>query len=406
MFERKSSFGFTGSVPRKSWLMVVLLVWFASSQPSFAFTTWGPLPPLSQRIADHEVAVVATCVSVKRDYPDHDDARQAEIGTSVFQIEWISKGPARLAPDQQIVLNGEPVKLCGVRYLLIGDKSAQRINWDVHGSLSPAMIRYLQGAPDPQAPSERTLPYYFGFLESSNPEIAADAFEVFAQAGVSEIKVGAMALPLEQMRAGLRNPDLSIAVQGVYALLLGYCGDESDALRLEELILEQTDEFRIGFERVIQGYLLLTRDKGLDVLDEHKLRNKQAPFSETFAAMQALRFMWHSGEGRIAPARLIQSMRILLDRPELADLVIMDLLRWKDWSVQDKLMQMYRDRDYNQPAVKRMIIRYLIAGSQDRPLALGDPIPQHAIKSSRYLEELRRHDPKNVAASERFFRLP
>lgn len=360
---------------------------------------------MSQRIADHEVAVVATCVSVKRNYPDHDDAVQAEVGTSVFQINWISKGPASLAPDQQITVHGQPVKQRGVRYLLFGSKSAQRINWDVHSSLSLAMITYLQEAPDRQAPPELSLPYYFRFLESSNPEIAADAFEVFAQADVSEIRAGVRALPLEQMRAGLRNQDLSIAVQGVYGLLLGYCGDKSDAPFLEDLILEQTDEFRIGFERVIQGYLLLTRDKGLDVLDEHKLRNKQVPFSETFAAMQALRFMWHHGEGRIAPARLTQSMRILLDRPEVADLAVMDLLRWKDWSVQDKLMQMYRDRDYNQPAVKRMIIRYLIAGSQDRPLATGSPIPQHVIKSSQYLEELRRQDPKNVAASERFFRV-
>ncbi len=33
-------------------------------------------------------------------------------------------------------------------------------------------------------------------------------------------------------------------------------------------------------------------------------------------------------------------MRMLLDRPELADLVIADLARWEDWSVQDKLMAM------------------------------------------------------------------
>lgn len=406
MFERHSFIGFTGLAQRIRWLVVVVGVWFAQSQPIFAFTTWGPLPPLSQRIADHEIALVATCVSVKRDYPNHDDARQAEIGTSVFQIEWISKGPAGLAPDQQIVLHREPVKLCGVRYLLFGDKSAQRITWDVHGSLSPAMMTYLQEAPDPQAPPERSLPYYFRFLESSNPEIAADAFEVFAQAGAPELKAGAMALPVEQVRAGLQNPDLSIAVQGIYSLLLGYCGDESDAPLMKELILEQSDLFRVGLERMIQGYLLLSRDRGLDILDEHKLRNKQVTFSETFAAMQALRFMWHHGEGRIAPARLTQSMRILLDRPELADLVIADLMRWKDWSIQDKLMQMYRDRDYNQPAVKRMIIRYFIAGSQDRPLPTGSQIPQHAIKSSQCLQELRRQDPKNVAASERFFRVP
>ena len=33
----------------------------------------------------------------------------------------------------------------------------------------------------------------------------------------------------------------------------------------------------------------------------------------------------------------------MLDRPELADLVIPDLARWKDWASMDRLVQMFKD---------------------------------------------------------------
>ena len=124
-------------------------------------------------------------------------------------------------------------------------------------------------------------------------------------------------------------------------MMLGLCGNADDAKLMEEKIVEQTDDFRLGVDGIMGGYLLLTGDKGLELIEKQKLTNSKAPFSETYAAMQALRFMWQYGDGRISVDRLRQSMRLLLDRPELADLVIADLSRMKDWSVQDKLMSLY-----------------------------------------------------------------
>src|SRR5262249_40182699 len=133
---------------------------------------------------------------------------------------------------------------------------------------------------------------------------------------------------------------------------------------LEDKIVEKTEDFRLGIDGIMGGYLLLTGDKGLEVLEKDKLENKQAPFSETYAAMQAIRFMWQYGDNRISPDRLRASMRVLLDRQELADLVIADLSRMKDWSVQDKLMSMYDDEG-NIPSVKRAIVRYMLSSTRD-----------------------------------------
>ena len=111
-------------------------------------------------------------------------------------------------------------------------------------------------------------------------------------------------------------------------------------------------------------------------------------------------------------------MRILLERPELADLVIADLSRMKDWSVQDKLMELY-DEETNIPSVKRAIVRYMLTSTRDTgekktdnattggagaiPTTDTKPaaeLPAHVLKGQKCLEELERKDPKTVIEAE------
>jgi hypothetical protein len=94
-------------------------------------------------------------------------------------------------------------------------------------------------------------------------------------------------------------------------------------------------------------------------------------------------------------------MRLLLDRPEIADLVIADLGRWKDWSVQDRLMELYGEDDYNIPYIKRAIVRYLLASCSDENV-----MPRsHSFQAKAHLEALRRVDPIIVKQAEQFFNL-
>ncbi len=181
---------------------------------------------------------------------------------------------------------------------------------------------------------------------------------------------------------------------------------------------------------MISGYLLLTGNTGLDNLDDWKFKihdGRKAAFSETYAAMMGLRFMWQYAGGKISNERLQQSMRLLLDQPELADLVIADLARWRDWSVQERLMSLYGKGDYNIPSIKRSIIRYMLAstdpkadgtgatapavtgsGAQSTGGAASGNVPAEsasdaAARGKKYLQELRQRDPRTVREAERFF---
>ncbi len=73
---------------------------------------------------------------------------------------------------------------------------------------------------------------------------------------------------------------------------------------LAEKISSKSEEFRIGIDGMISGYLLLTGNTGLDNIDDWKFKihdGKKAAFSETYAAMMGLRFMWQYAGGTHSP---------------------------------------------------------------------------------------------------------
>ncbi len=212
------------------------------------------------------------------------------------------------------------------------------------------------------------------------------------------------------------DPNTQVTRIGLYGLLIGLCGTPEDAKVIEQKIVVLDKDFRNGIDGVMSGYLLIRGEDGLSLIDETKLKattcrnpageEMKLPFAETYAAMQALRFMWTYEPDRIPKERLKVSMRLLLERPELTDLVIADLTRWKDWDIQDRLMEMYDEEKFNIPAIKRAVVRYLHYCSQDKlPSAAegapGEPSPA-AVKAAGNLKLLEEKDPKTVNDAKRY----
>jgi hypothetical protein len=93
----------------------------------------------------------------------------------------------------------------------------------------------------------------------------------------------------------------------------------------------------------------------------------------------ALRFLGE--ESDLVPRdRVLQSLRLLLEEPKLADLVIADLARWQDWSVVDKLSQIFKDAQADNIFVREPIVNYLRAC----------PLPEAAVA----VKELEQIDPQ------------
>ena len=277
-------------------------------------------------------------------------------------------------------------------------------------------------APTPEVPAAKRLAYFVRFLEFPDQLVANDAYAEFANAPYKDIAAVAAKLPREKIRNGSSRPETPQPRLGLYGMMLGLCGDDHDAKMLADKISREDRGLPHRHRRLDLRLPVAHRARpGSTHIDDWKFKDRKVPFSETYAAMMGLRFMWQYASGRIPNERLMQSMRILLERPELADLVIADLARWNDWSVQDRLMNIYGKGDYNIPSIKRAIIRYMLASTQTKSATPGQnatgrpptsrPVrkPAHDVsheyveRGKRYLDQLRKSDPKTVKEAERFF---
>jgi hypothetical protein len=121
-------------------------------------------------------------------------------------------------------------------------------------------------------------------------------------------------------------------------------------------------ELRSGLDALIACYVTLRGPEGLDLVDSLFLQRKDRdiPFTETYAAVMALRFLGEESQA-VPRQRVLQSLRILLDEPKLADLVIADLARWQDWSAVGKLTELFEKAEADNIFVREPVVNYLRA---------------------------------------------
>lgn len=289
----------------------------------------------------------------------------------------------------------------GLSYLLLAkvDEKTSLPDWLDPLPASEAVLEYFRKRPQNDAPPRDHIRHIVRFLDSQDDEVSELAWEDLSErvdASPSEAKG---AVTVEWVRSKLHDPELPVTRLGTCGVLLGLHGDAEDAEWLKRKIAEPTEDFRLGIEGIVAGYLLLTGEKGMDWIDVKRFSpSAQAPFSETYAALNALRILRARFAGRIDDERLKRSMRMLLERPELADLVIMDLARWKDWTLHDRLTQMFDDPAYQENVTKRAIVRYFLLSVREgeRAVKAGEPLPAHAARSQAIVETLREKWPQLV----------
>lgn len=377
-------------------LIAVALSAPLSRLPACPFCS-APDLTLSERLAQADAAVLG-------EWRRGEKGEQGALGSTAYRVLRIVKDPAdQFDKNRELVLNRYRPGKAGTLFLLTGTlSSGSTIQWDDPLQVTETSFQYIVEAPSPESPRQKRLEYFLKFLEYPDPVIAKDAYAEFAKAPYKDVVPLTDRLPRAKIRKWLTSSETPPNRIGLYGLMLGLCGNAKDVQLLKEIITEPADGYRQGIDGVIGGYLLLTGEDGLDLIDRTKLENTEIPFSETYAAMQSLRFLWTYAEGAIDKERLRASMRLLLDRPELADLVIADLARWKDWSVQDRLMDLYGTEGYNVPSVKRAIVRYMLVSTKDAPENGAEEPPEHVVRGKKYLETLRKRDPKLVRQTERF----
>jgi hypothetical protein len=211
--------------------------------------------------------------------------------------------------------------------------------------------------------------------------LARDAYDEFARSPYSTIKDLKKHLDHDRIVNWIKNSEIPVNRRRLYLVLLSVCGDERDVPMLERMLRSEDRQSRSGLDAMIGCYLTLTGAGGMPLIEDLFLKNQQAEYADTYAAIMALRF--HGNETDVIPrARILEGLRYMLDRPQLADLVIPDLARWEDWSQIERLVRLFKEADDKSSWVRVPVVNYLRA------------CPKPEAKD--YIKELEKIDPDAV----------
>ena len=362
-------------------------LWSASPAQACPFCSAVQLT-FAEEIAANDIAVIATLVE-RPDEPAGSDSNapfaapvSAETAKSKFQIANVLKGQDKLGdtPAFEALYFGQDA--VGSKFLvfavIIEDKPP---TWKTPIALSERGVKYIEDMMRlPESGADR-LVFFQDFLEDADPLLATNSYDEFARAPYKDVIDLGPRMKHEKLVEWVKNSEIPSSRRRLYLTMLGVCGQPEDAAMLEEMIRSPLREHKVALDAMIAAYLNLRGPEGLPLIVDLFIKDADAEYTDTYAAVMALRF--HGQERDIIPKEdLKAAMRHMLDRPQLADLVIPDLARWEDWTVVDRLVELFKNADETSAWVRVPVINYLRVC----------PLPEAKDK----IEELRQIDPDAV----------
>jgi hypothetical protein len=363
--------------------LLIALAWSANVSTTLADCTCPFCSAVSQTLRQEMEAMDA--VAIAKIVKGSETESDAE-----FEMHSVIRGDKLIHVNQKARMNYFGKAPEGTQFLVMGVDPPDLL-WSSPLPVSEKAIEYVKTIVKlPEDPLKR-IEFYHDFLENSEALLARDAYDEFASAPYDDLKKLKPKLNREKLLEWIDDSSLPPDRKRLYLVLLGICGKADDAKFLETMLRSDEPNKRAGLDAMIACYVTLLGDDGLKLVDELFLANKKSQYADTYAAIMALRFHGTDG-GIISKERVLNSMQLILQRPELADLVIPDLARWEDWSQIDRLVELFKTADEKSSWVRVPVINYLRAC----------PKPEASAK----LDELKEIDPAAFKRATSFFPVP
>ena len=346
-------------------------------------------------------------------------------GMATFEVIEAVRGHEFVAGTKEIkvVYFGAPDR---EQMFLISGIGTEKIDWTTPLPLSSAGVDYVRKLPSVSASGLDRLEFFQQYFEHPDALLAQDAYDEFARAPYADIQALAPRMPHDQLVNWIADPQISPSRRRLYLTMLGACGTPDDVPMLEAMIasdfqamkphlaravqsalamgaplatsawvdLIDQDERRkkLGLDALAACYLTLGGPDGLELIEARFLKNPNTEFTYVYSTIMALRFHGEEPSSNIPRERLLASMRLLLDNPDFADQVIPDLARWEDWSVLDRLVEMFKASEKG-GYVRQPVVTYLTVASE-QPGNVGE-------RAQTALAELEQLDPEGVKLAQR-----
>jgi hypothetical protein len=225
------------------------------------------------------------------------------------------------------------------------------------------------------------LAYYFTHLDAKEAAISADAFLEFAKASDADLARAAKGFNATKLKTWLADPSTPADRLGVYALLLGFCGNAGDKATLLTLIAApRTERISTNLGGILAGLTLLDAKQGWAKIAEIACHPK-APFDERLAAIGTIRFFQATRPEASRP-EIISIYRSLAGQGDLADVAAEDLRRWGWWDLTAEVLAPFEQPTHKAPIVRQALVRYALT------------CPDEAAKT--FLDAARKSDAKTV----------
>ncbi len=328
--------------------------------------------------------------------PDATDATPGLLNVAPskakFEILEIIKGEKiktlKVGDTIEVIYFGE--KPIGTQFVINGiDPPA--IAWGTPIAIPADGAKYLHEAMNLPKDGTERLKFFLQYLDNQDPMLARDSYDEFGKAPYTDIKKIKASLPHDKLVSWIKDSKTSPSNKRLYLTMLSVCGSENDIPMLEAMVKSGDFKERTNLDATIGCYLTLKGVDGLPLIEDRFLKNNGSDDSDSYVdtnnAIMALRI---TGQEKLLPLdRLSAALRLVLDRPTLADLVIPDLARWEDWSAIDRVADLFKKADEKSAWVRVPVIQYLRACPDE--------------KAKTYLVELKAIDPKAFKQADNFF---
>ena len=374
-------------------IALLFLIGFTSSELVTACPFCSPVSlTFSEEISGADVAAIVKLTELPPETEVADlttsrfDAARA-APRAKFKILELLKGQQHIGEQKQIeaiYFGSGPI---GQTYLLQA-LDAPDLNWSTPVEISEKAQEYLSHILQLSKKGRERLRFFLDYLEDSDEMLARDAYDEFAKMPYDEIKAIKEYMDRGQLVDWIQDFKIPASRRRLYLTMLGVCGSVEDASLLEGIIRSDDRKAKSGLDAMIACYLTLIGEQGVPLIVDLFLKNKDAEYTDTYAAIMALRF--HGTQGDVIDKKqIVKALRYMLERPQLADLVVPDLARWKDWDSLARLVKLFKQSTDENNWVRVPVINYLRAC----------PRPE----AKKAIEELEKIDPDAVRRARTFF---
>ena len=342
---------------------------------------------LGEELKASDVAVIATLVERPA---TADPAAGGTPEKSKFKITKVLKGEKLLANKPTIDMLYFGTQEPGATFLIFGVDPKEPA-WGTPNELSAEGLKYIEKVAElSETPAER-LAFFQEYFENPDQLLSGDAFNEFAKAPYSDVVQLKDKMHRDKLIEWIKDDKVPPSRRRLYLTMLGMCGTQDDVPMIETMIKTDDRQVRSALDAMIGCYLNLRGADGLALIEDQFLKNDKSEYVDTYSAIVALRVLGQETDV-IPKEKLVGSLRHMLDRPQLADLVIPDLARWQDWGSMDKLVDLFKNANDESSWVRVPVVQFLRAC----------PEP----KAKEYIDELAKIDPDAVKRATNYLALP